>query len=290
VKPKTELLIVTGLSGAGKHQLLYQLEDLGYFCVDNLPAPLIPQGIRFLRQEDKRIVRLAIGIDVRTRLFLQDLKEALLALKKEGRPYKIIFLEAAENELVRRFVETRRPHPVQGKKTLGERIRCEASQLSWLRDQADMIIDTTRLTPPELRRQLSEWLDWGQMKAHITVSSFGFKYGLPDDADFIFDVRFLPNTFYIPKLKKMNGTYRPVQQYILKQPLARQAIDEIQGLIQHLVPHFLREGKAMLHIAIGCTGGQHRSVVVAEELARRLAGNVTLVHRELAVRAGEVYE
>jgi len=290
MKSKTELVIVTGLSGAGKHQLLYQLEDLGYFCVDNLPAPLMLESVRLLAG----VARLAIGADVRTRMFLADLQTALAALRKARQPYRIIFLEAAETALVRRFAESRRPHPVSGTRTLTDRIRREAAELSWLREQADLIIDTTRLSPPELKGQLSEWLQRGRPQARLMVSSFGYKYGLPDDADFIFDVRFLPNPFYVPKLKNRNGTDRSVREFIFSQTVAREAIDQMQAMIEFLTPHFLREGKMQLHVAVGCTGGQHRSVAVAAELHARLRsrmeGPVTLLHRELAGQAGAQHE
>jgi len=287
VLKKKKLLIVTGLSGAGKHQVLYQLEDLGYFCMDNLPAPLLLQGIELLQKSGKRFSRLAVGLDVRSHIFLKDLQAALESLRKKKQSFDILFLEASEAELVKRFAETRRLHPLRGKKTLQERIWTERSQLAWLRERADFVVDTTRLTPPELRRCLATWLDEGSHHIHITVSSFGYKYGLPGDADLVFDMRFLPNPFYVPALKKLNGMHRRVQHYVLGQPGARAALERMTELIRSLLADFMREGKTTLHIALGCTGGQHRSVVMANELKKCLPGNTFVYHRELRTKIGD---
>ncbi|MCD4814194.1 RNase adapter RapZ [bacterium] len=286
---KKKLLLVTGLSGAGKHHVLYQLEDFGYFCVDNLPAPLLTQGIALLKKSNGATASLAVGVDVRSQIFMEDLQQALQTLRTGKTSFGIIFLEAAENELIRRFAETRRPHPLRGKKTFHDRIRSERRQLAWLRESADLIIDTTRLTPPELRRQLAAWLNRGQRKMHVTVSSFGYKFGLPQDADFIFDVRFLPNPFYVTALKKSTGMQRKVQNYVMQQPEAGKTLESIAGMLKRLIPHYVREGKATLHFAFGCTGGQHRSVVMANALKKRLAGDTLVYHRELGRKCGETH-
>lgn len=281
IKADKAILIVTGLSGAGKHQVLYQLEDFDYFCIDNLPAPLLEASINILRRSSSVYHYLALGIDVRTQAFHHDLKQALTQLRKKKIDHKIIYLEAKEEELLRRFSETRRPHPVKTKKPLSDRIRGEIKQLSWLRKQADYIIDTTFLTPPELRRQLAVWLDQGQAGFQLTVSSFGFKRGLPKDADMIVDVRCLPNPFYQAKLKNLTGKHRAVKSFVLKEPMARDLIDQIDHLIRAMMDGFIREGKQQLHLCIGCTGGQHRSVVIADSLKKILPGKVMVHHREL---------
>lgn len=283
---KKKLLLVTGLSGAGKHHILYQLEDFGYFCVDNLPAPLLTKGISLLKKSNGHTTPLAVGMDVRSQIFMKDLQTELATLRDEKTAYGIIFLEAAENELIRRFAETRRPHPLRSKKTFHERIRSERHQLAWLRERADLIIDTTRLTPPELRRQLAAWLNRGQRKMHITISSFGYKYGLPRDADIVMDVRFLPNPFYSATLKASTGNHRKVQNFVLKHEEANQTLKRLTDMVKTLVPHYIREGKSTLHIAFGCTGGQHRSVVMANALKKRLTGNPIVYHRELGEKSG----
>jgi RNase adapter protein RapZ len=287
VLKKKKLLIVTGLSGAGKHQVLYQLEDLGYFCVDNLPAPLLIRGVELLKKTDKRFQRLAVGVDVRSQIFLKDLQIALNEMKKKRMPYDVLFLETAEAELMRRFAETRRPHPLRSKKTLQERIRAERTQLSWLREAADFIIDTTRLTTPELRRQLVAWLDHGSDHMHVAISSFGYKYGLPGDADLVFDMRFLPNPFYVATLKKHTGLHQRVQQFVLQHTSAQTMLERMTQMIRTLLPDFIREGKTTLHVALGCTGGQHRSVVMANALKKRLPGDTFVYHRELRKVLGE---
>lgn len=281
MKNKKEIIIVTGLSGAGKHQVLYQLEDLGYFCVDNLPSPLLIETLDLLLKEKDRYPFLAIGIDGRAQIYLKDLKLALNQLKKRKVKYDIIFLEAQEEELVRRFSESRRPHPVRHKKTLSEGIRSETKQLAWLRSSANYVIDTTSLTPPELRRRLSKWVSQGQTEFQITVSSFGFKHGVPRDADMVFDMRFLPNPFYNPELRKLTGRHEKVKEFIFEHPLATETINTINTLIRGIINGFQSEGKMHLHVAIGCTGGQHRSVVMSEELKRLLPGKIILQHREL---------
>ncbi len=280
------VLIITGLSGAGKHQVLYQLEDLGFFCIDNLPAFLIEPTLGALQGTTMIYPRLAIGVDVRTRTFHPALQKALRTFKQEEQKHKIIFLEAKAEELVRRFAETRRPHPLDEKKPLSARIHQEIKMLGWLRAQADLIVDSTHLTPPELRRQLLQWL--GQEKAGLQVmlSSFGFKYGLPQEADMIFDVRFLPNPFYKPALKKLNGLDAKVRRFVLGSPLAQTSLDHMVSLINSIQDGFVREGKLQLHLAIGCTGGQHRSVVMTEALGKKMANVTMIYHRELQAPSG----
>ena len=200
---------------------------------------------------------------------------------------ELLYLDCSAEVLIRRFSETRRPHPLRSKKTLQERIRTERVQLSWLREAADFIIDTTRLTTPELRRQLAVWLDQGSDNMHVAISSFGFKYGLPGDADMVFDMRFLPNPFYVSALKKHTGRHQRVRQFVLQQPAARIMLDRMTQMIRVLLPEYIREGKTMLHVALGCTGGQHRSVVMANALKKRLPGDTFVYHRELREQVGE---
>lgn len=278
------LVIVTGLSGAGKTQAIRCLEDMGFFCVDNLPAMLIPKITELCRQSGGKVKRVALVIDVRG-LFFDSLSEELKKLGKQGIEYEILFLEASDAVLVRRFKETRRQHPLGEEGTILEAIRSERSRLQELRGLANIIIDTSDMTPRILKENLYQLFMGGEDGQPITIKmlSFGYKYGIPLDADLVIDVRFLPNPNYVEELKHLTGRDHAVSSYIFSSPVTRSFMRRFVGLVQFLIPHYVKEGKTHLVIAIGCTGGQHRSVAIAERLAEilRRSYRVQLHHRDL---------
>ena len=281
-----EFTIVTGMSGAGKTQALKCLEDRGFFCVDNLPPALIPTFADLIRESPQRIERVALVSDVRGGEFFDQLFEALEELKERGIRYRILFLEASDEVLVRRFKESRRPHPLQRDgKSLEEAIREERERLRELRERADKVIDTSELTIHDLRRTIErDFLATEPDGMAVSIVSFGFKYGIPPDADLVFDVRFLKNPNYEPALKPLDGRNRAVRDYVLSDPTSREFLRRLFGLIEFSLPHYAREGKPYLSIAIGCTGGRHRSVAIAEELARFLRERgyrVSVHHRDI---------
>lgn len=286
------LVIITGLSGAGKSQALRSLEDLGFFCIDNLPPILLPKFAELWNRSGEGMAQVALGIDVRGGVFFDDLFEALKTLEEEGIFYEIVFLEAGDETLVTRFKETRRRHPLAPHSSILEGIKAERKKLEELRGHARVILDTTNLTPQRLRDEMFERFsgDAGLERFVISITSFGFKRGLPRDADLVFDVRCLPNPFYVESLKIKDGNDPEVQQYVMKWPVSRSFLKRIEGLIRFLIPHYTNEGKTHLAIAIGCTGGRHRSVVVANRLAELLRARkhrVILDHRDVEKGDGE---
>jgi UPF0042 nucleotide-binding protein len=265
------LIIVTGLSGSGKTTALRVLEDLGFFCIDNLPPALLPKFVE-LCQASAEISRAALGIDVRGREFLRGYRQARDAIDALGlsRRPEVLFLDSADDVLVRRFSETRRRHPLAGSGDLRDGIRLERDLLGELRDSADALIDTSQLNVHQLKELIIERYGAGQRRLAINLLSFGFKYGVPPEADMILDVRFLPNPFFVDELKRLTGTDEPVARYVLAADGTTEFLEHAMRLLDFVLPRYEREGKSYATIGIGCTGGRHRSVVVAEELARRL--------------------
>ncbi|MGI6145068.1 MAG: RNase adapter RapZ [Clostridia bacterium] len=282
--------IITGLSGAGKTHTIRSLEDLGFFCVDNLPPALLPRFAELCLEGGDIIDRVAIVIDIRGGRFFNDLFQALYDLKEQGCPYEILFLEATTDVLIKRFKETRRRHPFSGRGPLLEEIRSERERMEELRGIANKIIDTSELTPHELKAQISDLYgpDNDKVKMHITVMSFGYKYGIPLDADLVVDVRFLPNPYYVEELRPLTGCDRQVDEYVRKFPETEEFLQKYNDILTFLLPNYVSEGKTHLVIAIGCTGGQHRSVVLANCLGERLASQeyrVIVRHRDILKRA-----
>jgi UPF0042 nucleotide-binding protein len=284
VNSKLHIVVVTGMSGAGRTSALHVLEDLGFFCVDNLPPKLAPKLVELMGGEFER---LGLGVDVRTGAFLAGAGDLLDALAAGGHETEVLFLDCADEVLVRRYSESRRPHPLAAGGDVVEAIGRERERLATLRMRARRVIDTSRLSVHELRRTLVETLARSGEKPQmqVRVVSFGFKYGLPVDADLVFDLRFLPNPHFVPDLKPLTGREAPVAEYVLRAPETQALLTDVRGMLSRWLPQYAAEGKAYLTIAVGCTGGRHRSVAIAEELARtlRAAGSpVAVAHRDVA--------
>lgn len=266
-------VIVTGLSGAGKTEATRSLEDLGYFCVDNLPPKLIPKFAEACIQSEGKIDKVALVIDIRGGIFFDDLFESLIYLKNSEFKYEILFLEASDDVLVKRFKESRRSHPLAPDGRVITGISDERKKLREVKDRADIIIDTSKYAIRNLREKINENYGDGKVvekQLSVTVLSFGFKYGIPVDADLVFDVRFIPNPFYIPELKPFSGSDKPVKDYVLAQQETIGFVDRLEDMLKFLIPNYIKEGKRQLIIAIGCTGGRHRSVAIANEIYERL--------------------
>jgi len=279
----TEVVLVTGMSGAGRSTAARALEDLGWFVVDNLLPRLIPDTVAALG-EDSTIAHVAVVVDVRGGQFFDDTEEAVTELRQRGVDVRILFLEASDESLVRRFESSRRPHPLQEGERLVDGLRRERALLSDLRGDADLVIDTSNLNVHDLRRQVEAAFTVEDSRLRATVMSFGFKYGIPVDADVVLDARFLPNPHWIPGLKELTGLDAPVNDYVLEFAAARSFLDRAAALLDLMADGYLREGKRYVTIAVGCTGGKHRSVALSENLATRLVkqGVETLVvHRDL---------
>lgn len=267
-------IIVTGLSGAGKTETTRTLEDMGYFCVDNLPPKLIPKFAEACN--NGKIEKVALVIDIRGGIFFDDLFESLLFLKNNEYKYEILFLDSTDEVLVKRYKEARRSHPLAHDGRVINGITEERNKLREVKDRADIIIDTTKYKIRDLREKLNEYYGENvapEKQLSITVLSFGFKYGIPVDSDLVFDVRFIPNPFYIPELKQFSGADEPVKKYVLEQEETTGFLEKLQDMLSFLVPHYIKEGKRQLIISIGCTGGRHRSVSIARELHERLLKN-----------------
>jgi RNase adapter protein RapZ len=283
--PGLRAVVVTGLSGSGKSTALKVLEDLGYYCIDNLPVALLPKFVELWQSSREDVSRVALGIDVRERRFLHDFPHVFDELRAAGAEPEVIYLDASDDVLVRRFSETRRPHPAAEGGSVADGIRREREALRELRALATRIIDTSAFTVHELRaalRALLETTDTGTMT--ISLVSFGYKHGLPSDADLALDCRFLPNPFFVEELRPKTGMDPDVAAYVLERPDAQEFLTHVLALLAFTLPRYQREGKSYLTIAVGCTGGRHRSVVLVEELRRRLAalGNRVLArHRDL---------
>lgn len=273
MKRKTlNLVIITGLSGAGKTQALQSMEDLGFFCVDNLPPSLIEKFVELCAQSQGKIDKAAIVCDLRVGDFFSSLNQALTDLEVAGFKYEILFLEASDEVLVNRYKESRRRHPVSPKGNVLEGIHKEREYLADLRGKANKIIDSSDMTSSQMKEKIRNLFgkDYDPARMSISVVSFGFKYGIPLDADTVIDVRFLPNPFYVEELKPMNGKDRPVQEYVYANPTTEGFITRFFAMLEYILPLYLKEGKSHLVIGIGCTGGQHRSVAIAEKTAEFL--------------------
>ena len=272
--PALRFVIITGMSGAGRSFAIKCLEDLGYFCVDNLPTTLIPTFVELCAHSSRDIRMIALGVDIREGGYLSHLLETLAELRAQGHKPEVLFLEAADETLVRRYQETRRRHPLAGDGSVLEGIRAERRTLSNLRESADRIIDTTGLSVHQLKERLVEGYGTQKTRDALTVSlmSFGFKHGAPYDADLVFDVRFLPNPHFVDSLKRLDGRDAPVEQFVMSFEESRTLLAKIEDLLRFLLPLYQREGKAYLTVALGCTGGRHRSVTLAELLRRSLEG------------------
>ncbi len=278
-----ELVIITGMSGSGKASVLKAFEDLGYYCVDNLPVELIPQ-FADLALQSREIRRTALVVDVREGSKLEKLPGILKSVRRII-PTKVVFLEASDAVLLRRFSETRRPHPLGTDEPVKAALKSERRRLGAIRRLADLVIDTSKFNVHELRAHINQRFHEKSAEQSILVSSvsFGFRQGVPEDADLVFDVRFLPNPHFVPEFRPLTGRHPRVAKYIRSFPQTREFISRISDLLIYLLPHYIREGKSYLTIAFGCTGGQHRSVMIAEEVGkhlRRAGYRVKVVHRD----------
>jgi UPF0042 nucleotide-binding protein len=278
-----ELVIITGMSGSGKASVLKAFEDLGYYCVDNLPIQLIPEFAE-LAVQSSEIRRTALVVDVREGSKLEKLPAIVKSVRRMI-PTKVVFLEASDVVLLRRFSETRRPHPLGIDSPVKASLKAERRHLGAIRRLADLVIDTSKFNVHELRAHINERFHEKPSEKSILVScvSFGFRQGLPEDADLVFDVRFLPNPHFVPEFRPLTGRHPSVAKYIRSFPQTREFISRISDLLVYLLPHYIHEGKSYLTIAFGCTGGQHRSVMIAEDVAKHLrqAGyRLKVVHRD----------
>ncbi|KRM52975.1 glmZ(sRNA)-inactivating NTPase [Ligilactobacillus araffinosus DSM 20653] len=280
-----ELVIVTGMSGAGKTVAMQSFEDLGYFCVDNMPPELLPKFWELIKETGK-IHKVALVIDLRARNFYDEINEVLSELKHNLRiDIRILFLDASNEELVARYKETRRSHPLSRDSRPLDGIRRERELLSGIKTQAQLVVDTSKLSPRQLREEIfhSFQTDEGQYPFHIDVMSFGFKYGLPIDADIVMDVRFLPNPYYIPELRNKTGLDQEVYNYVMDSDKTTEFVNHFEALLQTVIPGYIKEGKTNVVIAIGCTGGQHRSVALAQRTGEFLKKDyhVSITHRDV---------
>lgn len=280
-------VIVTGMSGAGKSTALNMLEDAGYFCVDNLPIPLIPKFADLLCMPNSEITKAALGIDVRGGQAFGELEAMTEILEERHIAYEILYLDASDSVLVKRYKETRRSHPLAGKGRIDHGIAKEREKLTFLKKKAKYIIDTSQMLTRELNQELIRiFVDEKDYKnIYITVLSFGFKYGIPSDADLVFDVRFLPNPYYIEKLRPMSGNDAPVHDYVMENEKSQEFLAKLTDMVEFLIPNYILEGKHQLVIAVGCTGGKHRSVTLANELYAFLSKEekygVKMEHRDI---------
>lgn len=279
------IVIVTGLSGAGRSTTLRMLEDFGFYCVDNLPPQLVPRLIEILTS-DEHIHWVALGIDVRTGPFLMGLDQVLEEMPTSGHHVETLFLDCRDEILLRRFSETRRPHRLAGAKggDVAAAIAVEREQLAPIRAQSNYIVDSSDLTVHELRRTLADMIEQSGKGPQMAVRivSFGYKYGLPTNADLVFDLRALPNPHFVPELRPQTGEHPKVRDFVLDTPQSQELLTDIETLLRHHMPHYEREGKAYLTVALGCTGGRHRSVAMSAELSKRLGQSrpISLAHRD----------
>ena len=262
------IVIVTGISGAGKSTALKMLEDAGYFCVDNLPVPLLPKFMEMLILPGSEYTKVGLGIDIRSSQKFGQLRETLETLRKKDVKFEILFLDASDEALIKRYKETRRSHPLAGDGRVDKGIDEERRRTIFLKQQADYIIDTSQMLTRELRSEILKIFveNKNYKNLYVTILSFGFKYGIPGDADLVFDVRFLPNPYYIQDLRPMSGNDAPVRDYVMSSETARKFLDKLVDMVQFLIPNYVAEGKNHLVIGIGCTGGKHRSVTLANAL------------------------
>jgi len=280
------LVIITGMSGAGKTQVVRAMEDLGYFCVDNLPPMLIPKFAELCAQSAGQVNKIGLVVDIRGREFFDTLVQTLEELEKQGHRYEMLFLEASDETLIRRYKESRRRHPMAPHGRISEGIARERERVDHVRGRATKIIDTSELSTTALRSKITSLFtsEHEYQRMNITVVSFGFKYGIPLDADMVFDVRFLPNPFYVESLRRKSGEVAEVGEYIFKWPITQQFMEKVVDFVDFLVPNYIKEGKSQLIIAIGCTGGMHRSVFVARKIYESIKNKgykINLDHRDI---------
>ncbi|MBT8406831.1 MAG: RNase adapter RapZ [Deltaproteobacteria bacterium] len=285
---KLRVVVVTGLSGSGKSTAIKAFEDLDYFCVDNLPVALLPDFLSLREKSSEDLWHIALGMDIREPSFLESYPKVFSELRRRGTDLEILFLEATDDDLQRRFSQTRRKHPLVGEGTVLDRIRAELERLKDLKEMATRVIDTSNLNVHELKRMISRLYTIypEEDTLQVNVLSFGFKYGVPAEADIVMDVRFLPNPFFVKELRDLNGTQEPVIKFVLQQEQTQLFLEKFTELVNYLLPRYREEGKNYLTIAVGCTGGKHRSVVIAEQLRGQLTGlgyPVTAGHRDVEV-------
>ncbi len=281
------LVIVTGMSGAGKTTALKMLEDMGYFCVDNLPIPLLTRFVEMFSEPGEKVKKIALGIDVRGGQDFSGLREVLDELDGKETEYEILFLDAQDDVLIKRYKETRRQHPLSGSGRVDTGIAREREKIMFLKMRATYILDTSRMLTRELKLELEKIFVKGESfcSLYITVMSFGFKYGIPQDSDLVFDVRFLPNPYYIDTLKEKTGNDAEVQDYVMGNEKSKIFLEKLTDMVDFLIPNYILEGKNQLVIAIGCTGGKHRSVTLANALYQKLDKQenygVRIEHRDI---------
>lgn len=267
-----KLVILTGMSGAGKSTAIKMMEDIGFYCVDNLPIPLIGTFVDLLSGQNAELQKVAVGIDIRSGQALGQLQNILDHMQEMGQEYEILFLDAEDSVLVKRYKETRRSHPLAGNERVDKGIEEERRRLKFLKERAHYIIDTSQLLTRELKAEINKIFVENQefRNLFITILSFGFKYGIPADCDLVFDVRFLPNPYYVEELRSKTGNDREIQEYVMQYEEAHTFLQKLEDMLQFLIPNYIAEGKNQLVIGIGCTGGKHRSVTLANELFKRL--------------------
>lgn len=280
------LVLITGMSGSGRNTAASVLEEMGWYVADNLPPELIMRMVELSFEADSPVERLAIVTDVRSRAFAGSLGEVLDGLRNEGRQPYVIFFDANDDTLIARYDSVRRTHPLQENGTLSQGIAAERQMLLPIKGMSDLVVDTSDMSVHDLRRELEHQLsDTASKIQQITIESFGFKHGAPRDSDMLFDVRFLPNPYWVPELRAGRGTNKAVADYVLSQPESQGFLDNVTNLIELVLPGYRREGKGFMTIAVGCTGGHHRSVAMSEALAKKLEGvsgiNVNVVHRDI---------
>ncbi len=280
-----KLVVVTGMSGAGKQSAMKLLEDAGFYCVDNLPAALISKFVELITLPNSEISKVALGLDVRSDKSFEEINQTLESMRNGGLQYSIVFMDASDEILIKRYKETRRVHPIEGNST-EESIQKERQILADIRKQADYIFDTSSLLIRELKEELDRIFVKNEAynSLMVQIMSFGFKHGIPLEADLVYDVRFLPNPFYIDELKKKTGNDKEVRDYVMGFSEAGEFLDKLEDMIQFLIPNYIKEGKYRLVICIGCTGGKHRSVTLANALYERMKDKgdygLTLLHRD----------
>ena len=282
-----KFVILTGMSGAGKSTALKMMEDIGFYCVDNLPIPLLEKFVELSEIQNAELQKVALGIDARNGQALEELREVLERIEAKGEDFEILFLDADDSVLVKRYKETRRSHPLAPNERVDKGIELEREKLAFLKKRANYILDTSQLLTRELKAEIYKIFLKNQdyKNLFITILSFGFKYGIPVDSDLVFDVRFLPNPFYVEGLRAKTGNDIEIQEYVLQFKEAHEFLDKLTDMVDFLIPNYIAEGKNQLVISVGCTGGKHRSVTLANELHKRLSGKteygLKIEHRDL---------
>ena len=281
-----DIVVVTGLSGSGKSVAIHALEDSGFFCIDNLPVVLVPKFIDLCQGYQEEIKQIALGVDLRAGHFFQAWPEVQTQLSSAGNRVHVLFLDSSDTVLLRRFSESRRPHPLAGEGSIEEGIARERKALEGMRALADRIIDTSEINVHELKREIEQYFlqPSTPRRMVLLLTSFGYKYGIPHDADMIIDARFLPNPFFVEGLREKNGQQVEVAQFVLRRDETQAFLERLLGLLEFTLPHYEREGKSSLTLALGCTGGKHRSVVLVEELRKRLNSpryRIQVKHRDI---------